>query len=127
MAKLRIIFPQSIGVVEVELTGKNPKTLQALKSAAPFESRVNLWGEMIYFSTPARVAQEVAKDVVDVGDVAYWPPGRALCIFFGPTPISRGGEIRPASPVNVIGKVISDTERLKKVKDGEVVRVEFVE
>lgn len=127
MAKLRIIFPQSIGVVEVELTGKNPKTLQALKSAAPFESRVNLWGEMIYFSTPARVAQEVAKDVVDVGDVAYWPPGRALCIFFGPTPISRGGEIRPASPVNVIGKVIGDTERLKKVKDGEVVRVEFVE
>ncbi|MCC5998180.1 MAG: hypothetical protein LM573_03800 [Thermofilum sp.] len=127
MAKLRIIFPQSIGVVEVELTGKNPKTLQALKSAAPFESRVNLWGEEIYFSTPARVAQEVAQDVVDVGDVAYWPPGRALCIFFGPTPVSRGGEIRPASPVNVIGKVIGDTERLKKVKDGEVVRVEFVE
>jgi hypothetical protein len=127
MAKLRIIFPQSIGVVEVELTGKNPKTLQALKSAAPFESRVNLWGEEIYFSTPARVAQEVAQDVVDVGDVAFWPPGRALCIFFGPTPVSRGGEIRPASPVNVIGKVIGDTERLKKVKDGEVVRVEFVE
>ena len=127
MAKLRIIFPQSIGVVEVELTGKNPKTLQALKSVAPFESRVNLWGEMIYFSTPARVAQEVAKDVVDIGDIAYWPPGRALCIFFGPTPISRGGEIRPASPVNVIGKVIGDTGRLKKVKDGEVVRVEFVE
>jgi hypothetical protein len=127
MAKLRIIFPQSIGVVEVELTGKNPKTLQALKSAAPFESRVNLWGEEIYFSTPARVAQEVAQDVVDVGDVAYWPPGRALCIFFGPTPVSRGGEIRPASPVNVIGKVIGGTERLKKVKDGEVVRVEFVE
>ncbi|WP_288007354.1 cyclophilin-like family protein [Thermofilum sp.] len=127
MAKLRIIFPQSIGVVEVELTGKNPKTLQALKSAAPFESRVNLWGEEIYFSTPARVAQEVAQDVVDVGDVAYWPPGRALCIFFGPTPVSRGGEIRPASPVNVIGKVIGDTERLKKVKDGEVVKVEFVE
>ncbi|AGT35488.1 MAG: cyclophilin-like family protein [Thermofilum sp.] len=127
MAKLRIIFPQSIGVVEVELTGKNPKTLQALKSAAPFESRVNLWGEEIYFSTPARVAQEVAQDVVDVGDVAYWPPGRALCIFFGPTPVSRGSEIRPASPVNVIGKVIGDTERLKKVKDGEVVKVEFVE
>jgi hypothetical protein len=127
LAKLKIIFPQSIGVVEVELIGKNPKTLQAIRNAAPFEGRVSLWGEEIYFSTPARAAQEAAQEVVEVGDVAYWPPGRALCIFFGPTPVSRGGEIRPASPVNVIGKVLGDTERLKRVKDGEVVRVEFIE
>ena len=109
MARLKIAFPQSIGVVEVELTGKNPKTVEALRRAVPFESRVNLWGEEIYFSTPARVAQEVAQEVVEIGDVAYWPPGRALCLFFGPTPVSRSGEIRPASPVNVIGKVVGDS------------------
>ncbi|ABL78239.1 cyclophilin-like family protein [Thermofilum pendens] len=125
MPKLKVIFPESIGVVEVELTGKNPKTLDAIVKATPFESRVNLWGDEIYFSTPARVGQEVGQEVVEKGDVAYWPPGRALCIFFGPTPASRGGEIRPASPVNVIGRVVGDLERLKRVRSGEPVRVEY--
>ncbi|MEM4810940.1 MAG: cyclophilin-like family protein, partial [Thermofilum sp.] len=79
----------------------------------------------IYFRTPVKVAQEVGSEVVELGDVAYWPPGEALCIFFGPTPVSRPGEIRPASPVNVIGKVKGDLEKLRKVKQGEKVRVEF--
>ncbi len=125
MGRLKIVFPESIGIVEVELTGRNPKTVDAIIRAAPFESRVNLWGEEIYFSTPVRVGQEVGSEVVDRGDVAYWPPGNAICIFFGPTPVSRPGEIRPASPVNVFGRIIGDLERLKRVKSGEKVRVEW--
>ena len=125
MGKLKIIFPESIGVVEIELTGKNPKTVEAIKRATPFESRVHLWGDEIYFSTPARVGQEVGSEVVEKGDVAYWPPGDAICLFFGPTPVSREGEIRPASPVNVFGKVKGDLDRLRKVKNGEKVRVEW--
>lgn len=124
MGELVLIF-ESVGEVRVELTGRNKKTAEALISAAPFESRVNLWGDEIYFRTPVKVAQEVGSEVVELGDVAYWPPGDALCVFFGPTPVSRPGEIRPASPVNVIGKVKGDLEKLKKVKQGEKVRVEF--
>ncbi len=125
--KLKIIFPESIGEVLVELIDKNPKTKEAFIKAAPFESRVNTWGDEIYFSTPVKLGQENAQETVEKGDVAYWPPGNALCIFFGPTPVSSPGEIRPASPVNVFGKVLGDLERLKKVKSGEKVRVEVVE
>lgn len=125
MGRLKIVFPESIGEVEVELTGQNPKTVEAIARAAPFESRVHLWGDEIYFSTPVRVGQEVGSEVVEKGAVAYWPPGDAICIFFGPTPVSRPGEIRPASPVNVFGRVVGDLERLRRVKSGERVRVEW--
>lgn len=124
MGELVLIF-ESIGEVYVELTMRNQKTAEAIINATPFESRVNLWGDEIYFRTPVKVGQEVGSEVVELGDVAYWPPGDALCIFFGPTPVSRSGEIRPASPVNVIGRVKGDLERLRKVKQGEKVRVEF--
>lgn len=124
MGSLVLIF-ESIGEVEVELSGKNPKTAEAIIRATPFESRVNLWGDEIYFRTPVKAPQEVGEEVVELGAVAYWPPGDALCVFFGPTPVSRPGEIRPASPVNVIGRVKGGLERLKKVKQGEKVRVEY--
>lgn len=124
MGSLVLIF-ESIGEVEVELSGKNPKTAEAIIRATPFESRVNLWGDEIYFRTPVKAPQEVGEEVVELGAVAYWPPGDALCVFFGPTPVSRPGEIRPASPVNVIGRVKGGLERLKKVKQGERVRVEY--
>ena len=61
---------------------------------------------------------EAARGVVDMGDLGYWPPGRAFCIFFGPTPMSRGQEIRPASPVNVVGKVVGDATIFKQVRAG---------
>jgi Uncharacterized conserved protein len=124
VGSLVLIF-ESIGEVEVELSGKNPKTAEAIIRATPFESRVNLWGDEIYFRTPVKAPQEVGEEVVELGAVAYWPPGDALCVFFGPTPVSRPGEIRPASPVNVIGRVKGGLERLKKVKQGERVRVEY--
>jgi len=61
---------------------------------------------------------------VEVGDVGYWPPGKALCLFFGPTPISRPGEVRPASTVVLVGRLSSDPEELRKVREGDLVRVE---
>jgi hypothetical protein len=67
---------------------------------------------------------EDAREVVAAGDLGYWPPGTAFCIFFGPTPMSRGEEIRPASPVNVFGRVIGDFSVFKRVASGTEVSVE---
>jgi hypothetical protein len=70
------------------------------------------------------VGPENPKEVVDMGDLGYWPPGRAFCIFFGPTPVSRGEEIRPASPVNVFSRVEGDPRVFGGVRGGEKVRLE---
>ncbi len=127
MTKLKIHF-ESIGDVIVDLIDKNPKTKEAFLKAVPFTSEAMRWGDEIYFSTPVRVSLEVSQETVDKGDVAYWPPGRALCIFFGPTPASTSpSEIKPASPVNVFGKIEGNIEKLKKVKDGEKVEVTLIE
>ena len=126
MVKLKITFEKA-GTVIVELTGKNPRTVEAIVRALPFESTANLWGKEVYFTTPVSVELENPQETVNIGDVAYWPPGNALCLFFGPTPISKPGEIRPASPVNVVGRVVSGLEVLEKVEDGEKIRVEKLE
>lgn len=98
--------------------------LNAAQRQRPFESWARRWGDEVYFETPAVAGEEGARELVSVGDVAYWPPGRALCLFFGPTPISKPGEIRPASPVNVIGRVVEGLGVLRRVASGEKVRVE---
>jgi hypothetical protein len=67
---------------------------------------------------------EDTRELVSLGDIGYWPPGKAMCIFFGKTPISRGDEIRPASPVNIIGKVEGELKLLKKMKDGEEITIQ---
>ncbi|MCZ7393110.1 MAG: cyclophilin-like fold protein, partial [Candidatus Methanoperedens sp.] len=74
----------------------------------PFESTAHRWGEEIYFDIPLDLKLENGKEVLDVGDIAYWPPGKNMCIFFGPTPSSKGGEVRAYSAVSVFGKVIGD-------------------
>jgi len=122
--KIRIIS-EKIGVVEAELLeDKNPKTVRAIWDKLPFEAQANTWGDEIYFSIPVKVGEENAQETVEAGDLGYWPPGNGFCIFFGPTPISRGNEIRPADPVNVFGKVKGDPKIFKKVKGRDKVRVE---
>jgi len=121
--RLKLVFERA-GSIVVELTGENPKTAEALKRVLPFESRARRWGDEVYFETPAVAEEEKTSELVNVGDVAYWPPGRAICLFYGPTPISEPGEIRPASPVNVIGRVVEGVDMLRKVVSGERVRVE---
>jgi hypothetical protein len=76
-------------------------------------------GDEIYFSTPVSLHEEHARAEVEVGAVAYWPPGKAVCIFFGKTPASKHGEPRAASPVNVFAKVVGDLTTLRKVQDGD--------
>ena len=94
-------------------------TADAIWSALPIEARANTWGDEIYFSIPVKAALEKdAQEVVQLGDLGYWPPGTAFCIFFGPTPTSHGDEIRPASAVNVVGKVQGDPKVFKRVLDG---------
>ena len=87
---------------------------------------MNTWGEEIYFGIPVDIQLEDGQEVVDSGDLGYWPPGHAFCIFFGPTPVSGEGEIRAAGPVNVFGKLIDDPEVFKKVKGNEKIVIESV-
>jgi len=102
----------------------NNETAKKIWEALPVEGSVNTWGDEIYFSIPVKVGLENAKAVVLEGDLGYWPPGNAFCIFFGPTPASEGEEIRPASPVNVFGKIIGDPQVFKKVRSGAKIIIE---
>ncbi|MGA7877944.1 MAG: cyclophilin-like fold protein [Desulfoferrobacter sp.] len=102
-------------------------TAAAIESALPIEATARTWGDEIYFPIPVKQRlDDTAAEVVEIGDLGYWPSGRAFCIFFGPTPASRGDEIRPASAVNVVGRVAGDARALKVVADGELVRIEKV-
>jgi len=124
MRKVKIISEKT-GAVEAELLeAKTPNTVEAIWKALPFEKRANMWGDEIYFSIPVSLGEENAKETVEIGDLGYWPPGQGFCIFFGPTPISREDEIRPADPVNVFGKVKGDPKVFKKVRSGDKIRIE---
>ncbi|MGE5617663.1 MAG: cyclophilin-like fold protein [Sphingomonadaceae bacterium] len=100
------------------------KTAEAIWSALPIEARASTWGDEIYFSIPVRLGTERGQEVVAMGDLAYWSPGNAFCIFFGPTPASRGNEIRPASEVTVFGKVEGDPKLFKNVPSGARITLE---
>ncbi|MFC2052079.1 cyclophilin-like fold protein [Chloroflexota bacterium] len=104
----------------------NTKTAEAIWQALPFSSKGNTWGDEIYFSIPLKMEVESGQEIVDFGDLGYWPPGGTFCIFFGQTPVSNKGEIRAASAVDIFGKVVDDTMVFKNVKDGEEIVVERV-
>ena len=124
MKKIRIIVDDISA--EAELSGS--KTSKAIWDALPIENTVNTWGEEIYFEIPVKSAlDETAKEVVEKGDLGYWPTGKAFCIFFGPTPASEGDEIRPASAVNIVGKVAGDTEVFKSIQQGTNIKLERME
>ena len=110
--------------VKISAQLNDSKTAQNIWDALPIEGSVNTWGDEIYFSIPVNVGSENAKEVVSEGDLGYWPPGSAFCIFFGLTPASQGDEIRPASPVNIFGKIIGDSKVFKKVSSGAKITIE---
>ena len=122
--RIQIVTSATGKVVAELLEGKNTKTSEALWSALPIEGSANRWDDEIYFGIPVTVGLEEAQQVVDVGDIGYWPPGKAFCIFFGPTPASKGKEPRAASPVNVFARIVGDPLVFRKVKDGDKVRIE---
>ena len=102
----------------------NSRTAEAIWEALPIVARANTWGDEIYFSIPVHLELENGQELVEKGDLCYWPTGNAFCIFFGPTPLSRGTEIRPASAVTIFGKVVGDAIGLKSVRTGAEVNVE---
>jgi hypothetical protein len=100
-------------------------TADVIWQALPFEASFNFWGDEIYFTIPVSLGLEKnAQEVVEKGDLGYWPSGHAFCIFFGPTPNSKGKEIRPASKVNIFGKIKGDPEVFKEAFSCERIRVE---
>ncbi len=117
--KLVVEFPEIGVLVDLELDDKQaPKTVQAILEKLPIKVKINRWGDELYTdSMPVKVKEENAKSFVELMDVAYWPQGQGLCLFFGPTPISKGNEIKPYSPVNVIGKIVSKENIAKRVDD----------
>ena len=118
--KIRI----TAGEVSVDAELNNTNTARAILDALPISASASTWGDEIYFRIPVDIELESGQEVVDLGDLGYWPPGQAFCLFFGPTPASRGEAIRPASAVTGIGKIQGDTDSLKQVPNGTSVTVE---
>jgi hypothetical protein len=93
----------------------------------PIEARPEEWGDEFYFTIPVTDAlDETATVKVKVGDIGYWPPGKAMAIFFGKTPMSTGSDPVPASAVNLVGKIMDDATVLKKAKGAVKIRIEIV-
>ena len=114
------------GDISVTAVLNDTRTADAIWEALPITARANTWGNEIYFAIPVYLEEENPRGVVDLGDVGYWPPGNAFCIFFGRTPASRGNEIRPASPVNVFGRIEGEPTRFARVSDGARIVLEKV-
>ena len=99
-------------------------TAQLIHAALPIEGRANCWGDEIYFEIPVKTGQEpAAREIVEVGELGYWPVGHAFCIFFGPTPVSTDERPRAYSPVNILDRVTGDAAQFRQVKNGEKVIV----
>ena len=112
------------GGVEAMALLNDSETAELVWAALPISASASIWGDEIYFRIDLSASEQDAREVVEMGAVAFWPPGQALCLFFGPTPMSVGDEIRPASPVNVIGRIEGDPTTLKSVPAGAPVLVE---
>ena len=117
----------SAGPVSADAVLNDTKTAQAIADALPITAPANTWGDEIYFGIPVTTDLEDGQEVVQLGELGYWPPGHAFCIFFGRTPASRGDEIRPASAVTVIGKVEGDPAVFKQVRSGTSIVIEAAE
>lgn len=112
------------GTVTQTATLNDSSCAKKIYEALPLEARANTWGDEIYFEIPVKCEAENPKETVEMGDLGYWLAGSCFCIFFGPTPVSRGNEIRPASAVEVFGKLDGDPKEFKKVRSGDKVTIE---
>jgi len=113
--------------ISLEAELNTSPTAQEIWRLLPIEGHANIWGDEIYFEIPVDMPQEsdACQDMA-VGELGYWPVGRAFCIFFGPTPVSTGEQPRAYSPVNPLGRVLGDTTRLRSVQDGAMVSLRRV-
>jgi hypothetical protein len=117
---IKVVFSKFNESVSVELDdSRSPKTVKAILENLPIEVSINKWGQELYTDRTSIIAQEEnPKSEVGFLDVAFWPEGNALCLFYSPTPISKVGKIVPASPVNIVGRIVShDNNTVDKVKN----------
>jgi len=112
-------------VEDIEFEGElnNSKTSKAIYDKLPLEAIVDTWGDEIYFDIGLKLLKEHPTVKVDIGDIAYWPQGSSMCIFFGPTPISKDETPKPASEVNLIGRTNCPKEVLKNIKVGQTITI----
>jgi hypothetical protein len=119
--KIRLIM----GDMSVDAELFDTQCAKAIADSLPIETRPDEWGDEFYFGIPVKMEPDgTATTKVAVGDIGYWPPGNALAIFFGPTPMSTGPEPVPASEVNLVGKIAGDGRLLKKAKGAMKIRLE---
>ncbi|MFC6670958.1 cyclophilin-like fold protein [Marinobacterium aestuariivivens] len=124
MTKIRI----HAGNLSFEASLNDSATADAILECLPIDGHVNVWGDEIYFRIPLALDEAPeARDEVGTGDLAYWPPGNAFCIFFGPTPASLDQEPRAASPVNLFGHTAATPAQLRLIADGSPIRVELAD
>ena len=129
---ITVKFSEIDETVYVQLdSSKSQKTVKAILDNLPIEVNINKWGQELYTdNTPIEAQQENPKSEVNLLDVAYWPEGNALCLFYGPTPISKdSGKILPYSPVNIVGRILSKNNNIiDRVKDSmKVIIKQYVE
>ncbi len=118
----RIIMKTPETDFEIELN--DSATADAVYLALPMEEYINVWGDEIYFEIPVQMKLENGRKEMEVGDVAYWPQGKAFCLFFGRTPVSKGPKPEAYSPVTPLGRILNDVEALKTIGDRTRVRLE---
>ena len=112
------------GDVALDAELNDTDTAGAIWAALPIHANGSTWGDEIYFQIEVEADLEDGQETVELGDLGYWPPGSAFCLFFGRTPASQGDEIRPASEVTIVGRILNDTEPLKRVESGSLVTIE---
>jgi hypothetical protein len=122
--EISVDFTELNQTILIELNdSKSPNTIKAILDNLPIKVKINRWGDELYTDkTPISVEEENPQSVVYLLDVAYWPEGNAICLFLGPTPISKEpNKILPYSPVNIVGRITSTTSStddiLEKVKE----------
>ena len=119
--KIEIVFKEN----KIEAVLNDTMTSKKLLKILPIKSEVNLWGNEVYFEIPIEAELENGRELMEIGNIAFWPSGNAFCIFFGPTPAGDGNQPRAISPVTVIGKIISEDgiEKLKKLTPSDSLEV----